>query len=86
MKPPNSRERQTMQHLRNAGWVKAMSMPDSPKMIPKLIGKGWVEIQQTKGGTAYRLTEPGLQEMKAPLPVRELKPFTTWLRGLKAKK
>jgi hypothetical protein len=77
MKPLNSRERQIMQRLRDAGWVKATGMPDSPKMIANLIGKGWVEVQQTEKGPAYRLTELGLQAMKAPLPVPQ--------RGPKAK-
>jgi hypothetical protein len=70
MKPPNSRERQIMQHLRGAGWVKATRLPDSPKGIANLIGKGWIECQQTEGGQAYRLTELGLQAKKALLPVR----------------
>lgn len=81
MKPPNSRERQIMQRLRGAGWVKAAGMPDNPKMIPKLIGKGWVQVQQMEGSPAYRLTEPGLQAMKATLPVRPLKPSAPWSRS-----
>jgi hypothetical protein len=87
MKPPNSRQRQIMQYLRGAGWVKAAGMPDSPKIIADLIEKGWLEVQQTEGGHAYRLTEPGLQAMKAPLPVRPLKPSAFWSSsGLRAKK
>jgi len=70
MKTPNSRERQIMQHLRGAGWVKAARLPDSPTIIANLIEKGWVECQQTVSGQAYRLTELGLQAKKAPLPVR----------------
>jgi hypothetical protein len=69
MKPPNSRERQAMQHLRGAGWVKAAGLPDSPRIIANLIAKGWVECQQRENGSVYRLTEPGLQAMKAPLPI-----------------
>jgi hypothetical protein len=86
MKFPNSRQRQIMQYLRGAGWVKAAGMPDSPKMIANLIDKGWIEVQHTEG-PAYRLTEPGLQAMKAPLPVRPLKPSAFWSSsGLRAKK
>jgi hypothetical protein len=70
MKPPNSRERQFMQHLRGAGWVRAMGLPDSRRIIANLIGKGWIECRQTEGGQAYRLTELGLQAKKAPLPIR----------------
>jgi hypothetical protein len=69
MKLPNSREREVMQHLRNAGWVKATGLPDAPKIVANLIAKGWVESQQTESGPAYRLTEPGLQAMKAPIPM-----------------
>ena len=67
MKPPNSRERQFMQHLRGAGWVKATGLPDSPRILANLIKKGWVECQQTEAGHAYRLTELGLQAKKAPI-------------------
>ena len=66
MKLPNSRERQFMQHLRGAGWVKSMGF--SPRIIANLIGKGWVECQQTRSSRAYRLTEQGLEAMKTPLP------------------
>ena len=65
MKPPNSRERQFMQQLRGAGWVKATGLPDSPRILANLIKKGWVECQQTEAGQAYRLTELGLQAKKA---------------------
>jgi hypothetical protein len=68
MKLPNSRERQFMQHLRGAGWVKAMGF--SPRIIANLIGKGWIECQQTKSGRSYRLTEPGLEAMKKPLLIQ----------------
>lgn len=70
MKPPNSRERQFMQHLRGAGWVKASGLPNSPRILGNLIGKGWIEYRQAESGQAYRLTEPGLEAMKTPIPVR----------------
>ena len=69
MKPPNSRERQVMQHLRGAGWVNATGLPDSPRIIANLIQKGWIESEQTNDGQMYRLTEPGLQAMKARIPM-----------------
>ena len=59
-----------MQRLREAGWVKATALPDSPKLIAKLISKGWVEQAQTQNGTAYRLTDLGLEAKKVPLKVR----------------
>jgi hypothetical protein len=70
MKLPNSRERQFMQHLRGAGWVKAFELPHGPRILANLIKKGWVECQQTESGQAYRLTELGLQAKKAPLPIQ----------------
>jgi len=70
MKPPNSRERQIMQHLRNAGWVKATGLPDNPRTIANLVAKGWVECQRTASGPAYRLTELGLMAKKTLLPIR----------------
>jgi predicted transcriptional regulator with HTH domain len=45
-------------------------LPDSPRIIANLIGKGWIECQQTEGVKAYRLTELGLKAKKAVLPVR----------------
>jgi chromosome segregation and condensation protein ScpB len=74
MKLPNSREREVMQRLRGAGWVKATGLPDAPRIISNLIQKGWVESEQTEGGPMYRLTEPGLQAMKAPIPMPGRKP------------
>jgi hypothetical protein len=70
MKPPNSRERQAMQRLPNSGWVKAMELPDRPKIIANLIRKGWVECQQTESGPTYRLTDLGLQARKEPLRIQ----------------
>jgi hypothetical protein len=62
-----------MQHLRGAGWVKATGLPDSPTIIANLIGKGWIELQQTQSGPAYRPTEVGLQAKKQPLGLRAKK-------------
>ena len=59
-----------MQRLRNAGWVKATALPDSPKTLANLISKDWVEKLQTEDGPAYRLTDLGLQAKKAPVPIR----------------
>jgi DNA-binding PadR family transcriptional regulator len=73
MKTPNSRERQIMQHLRGAGWVKAFEVADSPKILANLIEKGWVENQRTDAGKMYRLTDLGLEAMKAPIGLRAKK-------------
>ena len=59
-----------MQRLRNAGWVKATALSDSPKTLANLISKGWVEKLQTEDGPAYRLTDLGLRAKKAPVQIR----------------
>jgi hypothetical protein len=39
---PNHHERQFMQHLEGSGWVKAFTMRSSPKVVEKLLTKGWI--------------------------------------------
>jgi hypothetical protein len=58
-----------MQQLRNAGWVKATALTNSPKTVAKLVSKGWIEKLQTSNGPAYRLTEAGLQAKKTPVKI-----------------
>jgi len=64
---PNHRERQIMQRLRGAGWIKAFLIPDSPKTLQRLLAKGWIESQGTGTELAYRMTEQGLAAKKAPI-------------------
>jgi hypothetical protein len=56
-----------MQHLRGAGWVKAAALPDSPKLVRNLVGKGWIELRQAEDGISYRITEKGLAAKMAPV-------------------
>ena len=65
----NHKERQFMQHLRGAGWVKAISLPNSPKLVQNLVGKGWIECRQAENGISYRITEKGLKAKMAPVRV-----------------
>jgi hypothetical protein len=60
----NHRERQWMQHLRGAGWVKANALPDSPAVIAKLLQNGWVEEHGMGHDRSYRLTDKGLAAKK----------------------
>ena len=69
MTTPNHTERQFMQWLRGAGWVKSTALPDSPRTIVNLLRKGWIERAQTAAGTAYRLTAEGLQAKKTRLKI-----------------
>ena len=61
---PNYHERQFMQHLEGSGWVKAFTMRSSPRVIEKLLTKGWIEKSRMEGRLCYRVTEPGLAAKK----------------------
>ena len=63
-------ERQFMQHLRGAGWIKARVLPPSAKIVEKLLQKGWIERQEQgpKKEVFFRLTDRGLEAKKSPVP------------------
>jgi hypothetical protein len=67
MMSANHRERQFMQHLRGAGWVKAIALPDSPKLIASLLNKGWIESSHSGSGVTYRITHAGLAAKSTPV-------------------
>jgi len=58
MMSANHRERQRMQHLRGAGWVKASALPSNPKLILVLLGRGWIEVRGGGSETHYRKMAP----------------------------
>ena len=64
-------ERQFMQRLRGAGWVKASALPPSPRLVQTLLQKGWIETTKSgpKNVVLYRLTEEGLNAKKLPIPI-----------------
>jgi hypothetical protein len=64
---PNHRERQIMQRLRGAGWVKAATLPASRKLIQTLLAKGWIEPQGSGKELQYRITDAGLAAKKTPV-------------------
>jgi hypothetical protein len=66
---PNQRERQLMQQLRGAGWVKATALPPSPRTIEGLLGKGWIEQRGVGNETCYRITPKGLVAKTAPVRI-----------------
>ena len=71
----NHHERQFMQRLRGAGWVKASALPLSPGLVQKLLQKGWIETKSgPKTELLYRLTEEGLEAKKLPIPIPQRKP------------
>jgi hypothetical protein len=63
------RERQFMQYLRGAGWIKARFLPEST-LVGSLLRKGWIEQQQQGPNSEVflRLTEKGMEAKKAPVP------------------
>jgi hypothetical protein len=66
----NHHERQFMQYLRGAGWIKARTLPPSARLVESLLQKGWIEQQHqgSKNELFFRLTEKGLEAMKSPVP------------------
>lgn len=58
-----------MQHLRGAGWVKAIALPDSPVVIARLLGNGWVEEHGIGRDRSYRLTDKGLAAKMNPVKI-----------------
>jgi hypothetical protein len=69
MMAANHRERQLMQYLRGAGWVKASALPFNPKLIQVVLGKGWIEVRGVGSETYYRITEQGLAAKMAPVRI-----------------
>jgi hypothetical protein len=69
MTSPSHRERQFMQHLRGAGWVKAIVLPDNPRTTQNLIKKGWIETRRDENGVYYRITDQGLAAKMAPVRI-----------------
>jgi len=70
MMSANHRERQLMQHLRGAGWVKAGTLPLSPRVIASLLTKGWIELQGVGSETCYRITEKGRIAKMTPVRIQ----------------
>jgi hypothetical protein len=67
-------ERQFMQYLQGAGWIKARSLPASA-LVEKLLQKGWIERQQQgpNNEVFLRLTAQGLEAKKSPIPMKRAK-------------
>jgi hypothetical protein len=60
----NHHEHQFMQYLQVGGWQKASSLPDSPRVIEKLLARDWIEQR-------VPLTASFIESLKnAPLPRR----------------
>jgi hypothetical protein len=66
---PNHHERQFMQWLEGRDWVKAFTLPPSPKVVEGLLAKGWIEESLIEKRPAYRVTEKGLAAKKMPIRI-----------------
>ena len=64
----NYYQRHFMQHLRSGTWVKVSALPDSPSTKVKVVKFGWVERQGRGPEACYRITESGLEALRAPIP------------------
>jgi hypothetical protein len=69
MTSANHRERQLMQYLRAGGWVKASSMPSSPKVIEGLLSKAWIDQRGFGSDLCYQITPKGLAAKKLPVRI-----------------
>lgn len=63
---PTHPQRQFMQYLRARQWVRAISLPDRPKVVAKLLNNGWIERDGNGSDAAYRLTFSGLAAKTVP--------------------
>ena len=66
---PTHPQRQFMQYLRVRQWVRAISLPDRPKGVAKLLNNGWIERDGNGSDAAYRLTFSGLAAKTAPVQI-----------------
>ena len=67
----NYYQRNFMQYLRSGNWVSITALPDSPSTKSKVVEFGWVEQRGRGPEVCYRITENGLEALKAPMPLRK---------------
>ena len=67
----NHYQRNFMQYLRGGNWVSVTALPDSPNTKAKVVKFGWVEQRGRGPEVCYRITESGLEALKAPIPFRK---------------
>ena len=67
-------ERQFMQRLRGAGWVKASALPPSPGLVQNLLQKGWIDNKirpENRGPLSADRRGFGGQETAHPNPTEK---------------
>jgi hypothetical protein len=66
---PSHIERQFMERLQGAGWVKAFTLPSGATVIDRLLNKGWIEKDRIEGRLCYRMTDQGRAAKKMPVRI-----------------
>lgn len=61
------RERQFLQYLRDGEWRRATNLPESEKLIVKLLANGWIDRSGEGIDVAYRITPRGLAAKIVPV-------------------
>ena len=64
----NYYQRHFMQYLRSGNWVSVSALPDGPSTKAKVVEFGWVERRGHGPEVCYRITESGLEALRAPIP------------------
>ena len=65
--PMTHRDRQFLQYLRGGEWRRATNLPDSSKLISKLLINGWIESTGSGHELAYRMTPQGFAAKITPV-------------------
>ena len=66
----NYYQRHFMQYLRSGNWVRVSALPDSPNTKAKVVRFGLVERRGRGPEVCYRITESGLEALRAPIPMK----------------
>lgn len=66
---PTHPQRQFMQYLRTGAWVRAVDLPDRPKVVARLVKNGWIERDGEGRNTSFRITMSGLAAKTAPVHI-----------------
>ena len=67
---PRHGARQVMQYLRSGEWksLRQIPVPVSETIIAGMVSKGWVERRMSAGQLEIKLTQTGLDALRAPIP------------------
>jgi len=65
------RERQLLHHLRSGRWASLhkLPVPAGKRLLLSLLNKGWIERRDSVAPAEIRLTGPGFDALRAPVPL-----------------